>query len=931
MASKRLNALIKFETQGNDKLKQSTKDVKELGKEIKNVGANFKYIASNIVSTMKIIDELTGYTDKYITSQKVLSQTFNNSTKSLNEYINRLSYMTGISETNISKTTAWFGQMATSLGADTEMAKDFSMALDTLSAKMSMLYNIDYEAAAKSLLDAVKGESSTLTSLTGIIVKTQSLQNTLNQVGLNVEASTLNGINLAMAEYITVANAINSTNKEMQETVNDVAWQKRVLTQQIQRLSNAFGNLLYPIVKAILPYLNAILIVLTEIINTVAKLVGWSGDVSTSVEGASTSFNNLEKSIQKASNASKGLRGFDKLNNITTPTSSTGAGGVGGVSPELYGAFEKASQQLLDIRNKAQDVAEKIMDWLGFTKDVNGEWEFNTIKLLKNIYNWWSKLNTLAKIFVSYGLVTIITKVVTQTAKLLKSLKTIVALKWANITNVISLVKEVGVNGIGGMLTDIERLAIGLVGVIATVDGIIRLAEAFKSIKENGANFDNVTDVIIGLTEAISGLAIVVGILTENWKLAVEGIVGLGIAIFGEMFKSATTTKDAISEVEQEVVNSAKTAQDSISSYENQLGAVKNLTEELEGLMDANGKVKKGSEERVEYILNQLNDAYGTEYKLVGNQITQNGKLVTSYNEIEKEIDKYLVTLKGQYAIQKYQDTINKALDSNNEKQEKLNAYEKEYKDVIQELRDQLSNKAIDQETYNQKVEKTNKLYDEQKSKIEKSYESSEQILEDYGKLSYAVATGNINDIDTYYNKLMEETSTKSDGYAKEAGKYFSGVFKEVENTSSEINKNVTGSLEKDMATSGKKAGESWKSAFKDAVNSKGGIQISSSTSTGGTTKITTRASGGFLTSGEMYIARENGLSEMIGRIGSKGAVANNDQITDGIASAVYKANMASQKGNKADKVEIIAEGDASGLLQFITFKQKENERQFGF
>lgn len=54
-------------------------------------------------------------------------------------------------------------------------------------------------------------------------------------------------------------------------------------------------------------------------------------------------------------------------------------------------------------------------------------------------------------------------------------------------------------------------------------------------------------------------------------------------------------------------------------------------------------------------------------------------------------------------------------------------------------------------------------------------------------------------------------------------------------------------------------------------------------------------ASGGFPTMGQMFIARESG-PELVGRIGNKNAVANNDQITAGIASAVYSAMMAAQE-----------------------------------
>lgn len=54
---------------------------------------------------------------------------------------------------------------------------------------------------------------------------------------------------------------------------------------------------------------------------------------------------------------------------------------------------------------------------------------------------------------------------------------------------------------------------------------------------------------------------------------------------------------------------------------------------------------------------------------------------------------------------------------------------------------------------------------------------------------------------------------------------------------------------------------------------------------------VSTYASGGFPASGEMFIARENGIPEMVGRIGNQTAVANNAQIEEGIARASERAN----------------------------------------
>ena len=55
--------------------------------------------------------------------------------------------------------------------------------------------------------------------------------------------------------------------------------------------------------------------------------------------------------------------------------------------------------------------------------------------------------------------------------------------------------------------------------------------------------------------------------------------------------------------------------------------------------------------------------------------------------------------------------------------------------------------------------------------------------------------------------------------------------------------------------------------------------------------KITFKAGGGLVSSGDMFVANENGVPEMIGRFGNQGAVANTEQIVAGISRGVAAAN----------------------------------------
>ena len=75
-------------------------------------------------------------------------------------------------------------------------------------------------------------------------------------------------------------------------------------------------------------------------------------------------------------------------------------------------------------------------------------------------------------------------------------------------------------------------------------------------------------------------------------------------------------------------------------------------------------------------------------------------------------------------------------------------------------------------------------------------------------------------------------------------------------------------------------------------------------------------ASGGIVNEGQMFIAREAG-PELVGSIGNKTAVANNDQIISGIEGGVYRAMMAANANNSGGNqtIRIINEidGDVVG------------------
>lgn len=100
----------------------------------------------------------------------------------------------------------------------------------------------------------------------------------------------------------------------------------------------------------------------------------------------------------------------------------------------------------------------------------------------------------------------------------------------------------------------------------------------------------------------------------------------------------------------------------------------------------------------------------------------------------------------------------------------------------------------------------------------------------------------------------------------------------------------------------------------------------SSGKNTGTSFKIRAYASGGYPDSASLFFANENGIPEMIGRIGNQTAVANNDQITTAIASAVTQAINNSDFGQNGSPT-VIYIGNKKVYEGYGQHVQRENDR----
>ena len=96
-----------------------------------------------------------------------------------------------------------------------------------------------------------------------------------------------------------------------------------------------------------------------------------------------------------------------------------------------------------------------------------------------------------------------------------------------------------------------------------------------------------------------------------------------------------------------------------------QIDSVQRLSEELKTLVDENGKVKDGYKSRVDFILNELNSALGTEYKL-------NGNIIQSYKDLQDEIGETIEKKKAEIILNSKEEKYTNAINTEAEAVEKL-------------------------------------------------------------------------------------------------------------------------------------------------------------------------------------------------------------------------------------------------------------------
>ena len=278
------------------------------------------------------------------------------------------------------------------------------------------------------------------------------------------------------------------------------------------------------------------------------------------------------------------------------------------------------------------------------------------------------------------------------------------------------------------------------------------------------ATTSNTTAQVALTTAQVAGTTVTKG-LTAAWtalstafKANPIGLIVTGftaaVTVFS-MFKSKT---DELTEAEKEQQRALEEQTDAIEANIDSWNRLKeekqntidagmteinhysSLYDELQGLVDANGNVKKGYEERASFITSTLSDALGIE-------IDKNKSLSEQIKEIGKSIDEVMEKKKAQIILDSQESLYAEAITKQQEALARLNSAEdnltkkRTERDKLEaQLAEAKKNKAdaleevtkIQYDTEIRRIEKKIKKNDEETAKYQSNYDKQKNLLSEY-------------------------------------------------------------------------------------------------------------------------------------------------------------------------------------------------------
>lgn len=253
------------------------------------------------------------------------------------EYGQTVSDVLGIDFSEWIRNQGVFNTLLTGFGNTADRAALMSQNLTQLGYDLSSFFNISVEDAMQKLQSGISGELEPLRRL-GFDLSQARLEAEALSLGIDKSVMSMTQAEKAELRYYAIMTQVTSAQGDLARTLESPANQLRILKAQFSMAAQAIGNIFIPALNAILPYAIAVVEILREVANAVASLFGFElaevdySGISTGMSDAASGASDLSDNLGSAAGEAKKLKNFvtgiDELN--VMPDTSAAAGGAGG-------------------------------------------------------------------------------------------------------------------------------------------------------------------------------------------------------------------------------------------------------------------------------------------------------------------------------------------------------------------------------------------------------------------------------------------------------------------------------------------------------------------------------------------------------------------------------------------------------------------------
>lgn len=935
----------------------------------------------------------------YIETQNKFNMAMGSGKPQAVRFVNQMSEAIGIAKAELMDYQATYKNILSGLGNFTDVQSErISESLVKMALDYSSMFNVGQEDAMNKFQSALVGSIRPIRTDSGYDVSDTTIGAKAQELGVDRSVNQLNQMEKRMLRIIVLMEQLGRTGAmgDLARTIEQPANQMKVLKAQIQEVGIWIGNVFMGTVGKVLPYINAFVMVIKELIKMLAIFTGYVGDdsnitdifesVESSTGGVSS---NLGSASKKAKELKKTLMGFDVLNVINTPTESKGSGGSGGIGkidPAILNALDDYESKMEKVQMRATEIRDSIMQWLGYTKEIDPitgdiSWKlkegYQNIEKIRDILLVIAGI-TIFKKGISWikGIITAIKGLIAAIAgsKIVFAIKAVAggaATLGEGIAYVCPLLGKLGA-AFGTLATALGISTAALAGIVAAIAAVVALIVYFNvspAIKQldifKGAS-DETKKKLTGLVDEFNSLETELKkqdwgdkIITENdIKKTEDSLNRITSAVKEGLEKakkeSLSGFNDALKEsMGDEMFNEMynKTA----TFYDNQQ---KLIDDKQKQIIDIQKKASKEKRSLTEDEVNKINGLYKEmktmtvetlsaseeEAILILGRMSQNAKALSA--EQASAIIKESIKTRDE-TIKNAQDTYTKQVEQARKLRDAGQITEEEYQKWIEASANARDERIKDAEEMHRKV------YEEFKAENE---DIAKYIDEDTGEIKskWSYFWGEVGKtISNWWNTDVAPWFTK-EKWQELAQKAQEGLKTKYDELVTKL-KPIKDWWEKNVAPWFTK--EKWQQLGKDAIKGvKDTLKLDSiklkmphiSWSSNGPqatgwvktalealnlpTKlpklsVSWYAEGGLPDIGELFVAREAG-PELVGRIGNNNAVMNNQQIVQAVSQGVAQA-VANVMGNSRNgDIRVIVDGRE--ITSIVEERMLRNQNIYG-